>query len=61
MSWADDIADEPMDAATRTYIVTARERRLLAQTSWTTDELITLAFVARRLADRLDRALQGQP
>ena len=30
--------------------LTADERRLLTQTGWSQDELVTLAFVARRLA-----------
>jgi hypothetical protein len=57
MSFADEHLDSPPAQLTP---LTAHERRLLDKTAWTTDELISLAFIARRLAERVDRALQQQ-
>lgn len=53
VSYCDDVTDREPEPD----LLTPSERRLLGQRSWTHEELITLAFIARRLADRLDRAL----
>lgn len=58
MSWGDDIAERDVEPAN--VLLSAHERRLLAQAQWSVDQLIELAFVARRLADRIDRALGRQ-
>lgn len=39
--------------------VTSQERALLAKSTWNVDQLIQLAFLARRLLAALDR--RGQP
>lgn len=52
MSFGDDVT-EPDERQPPTKTLTAAELVLLAKPSWSHDELITIAFIARRLAAQL--------
>lgn len=63
MSFGDDVT-EPNDSAHGgqlrgcPQLLTPPERALLAQNSWSLDELISIAFLARRLAARLEGCIE---